>query len=199
MQLSPAHLRLQTLLIERYQLPPPLALELTRAHTPCSVERGAYLLRAGEHDGSLYFLDQGVLRLFYTGAGGKEHNKAFVSDGMFFVALSAYLQAEPARFTVQALEDTRALKLPYAQLEAWIDKDLALAKLWRRYMEAHFVRHEAREVALQLEDAEGRYRWFLAQHPGLSERVPLYHIASYLGVTNVTLSRVRRARKPVRS
>jgi CRP-like cAMP-binding protein len=193
MPLTPSQLRLQQLLIEQYAVPRAVAVELSAAFAPCRFARGEFLLRTGERDDALYFVDEGVLRAFMTAPDGKEHNKAFVGDGMFFVALSAYLRSEGARFDVQALAPTRALKLSYARFEAWAERDLALAKLWRRYMEAHFVRHEAREAVLQLEDARGRYRWFLQQHPWVGERVALYHIASYLGVTNVTLSRVRRA------
>ena len=154
--------------------------------------RGEHVMRAGQRDTSLYYIHEGVWRVYYQSSNGRQHNKAFVREGMFFVALSAYLEQTPLRFDVEALEDTEALSMPYVELERWMERDPRLAGSWRRYMQAHFVRHEAREAVLQLEDAAGRYLWFRERHPGLVDRVPLYHVASYLGLTNVTLSRVRR-------
>jgi CRP-like cAMP-binding protein len=184
-----------------HALPPRLARKLASEFQPVTHAASSHVMRAGGRDRSLYLLEAGLLRVYYRTAAGKEFNKAFVHEGMFFVALSAHLADEPVRFDVQALEETRAYRMPYARFHAWMEEAPALGRAFRRYMEAHFVRHEAREAALQLEDATGRYRWFLRQHPGLIQRVPLYHVASYLGLTDVTLSRVRRklARQQSRS
>jgi CRP-like cAMP-binding protein len=173
-------------------LPPALAGKLAAEFRVVQHGAGHPLMAAGSRDRSLYLLESGLLRVYYTTTDGKEFNKAFVREGMFFVALSAYLTDGPLCFAVQTLEPVRAYRMPYPRFHEWVEREPSLARAWRRYMEAHFVRHEAREAALQLEDADGRYRWFLEQHPGLIERVPLYHVASYLGLTNVTLSRVRR-------
>jgi CRP-like cAMP-binding protein len=186
-------LRLSELLTSRYQVTPSVAEQLRAQFSACTFREGDTVVRAGDQCPDLYFVESGLWRLFYLQQDGKEFNKAFVREDMFFVALSAHLRGEPVRFSVQALETTKALRMPYPRFAEWVEAEPVLARLWRRYMEAHFVRHEAREATLQLEDAAGRYRWFLEQHPGLIERVPLYHVASYLGMTNVTLSRVRRS------
>ena len=169
-----------------------LAYALAERFAVRSFGRGEHVMRAGSRDTSLYYIHEGVWRVYYSSSNGRQHNKAFLHEGMFFVAFSAYLEQVPLRFDVEALEDTEALSMPYVEFEHWMERDPRIAGSWRRYMQAHFVRHEAREAVLQLEDAAGRYLWFLQRHPGLVDRVPLYHVASYLGLTNVTLSRVRR-------
>jgi CRP-like cAMP-binding protein len=189
---APIH-QLRNLLTSTYGISPILAHELSSAFVPCAFAANSIVAHQGSDHPELYFLAEGLWRIFYLARDGKEFNKAFVHENMFFVALSSQLQQEPLRFSVQVLEATRALRMPYVQFDAWVEREPELARLFRRYMEAHFVRHEAREATLLLEDAAGRYRWFLRQHPGLIDRVPLYQVASYLGITNVTLSRVRRA------
>jgi len=64
--------------------------------------------------------------------------------------------------------------------------------LGRILAEQHFILKEQREAALLLDDAETRYRQFLSDYPGLDKRIAQYHIASYIGVTPVTLSRIRK-------
>jgi hypothetical protein len=76
-------------------------------------DASAHLLRAGSRDRSLYLLESGLLRVYYETARGKDFNKAFVREGMFFVALSAYLTNEAVQFSVQALEPTRAYCMPF--------------------------------------------------------------------------------------
>jgi CRP-like cAMP-binding protein len=72
------------------------------------------------------------------------------------------------------------------------DKFPDLERVGRRLAEFYFVDKEQREIEIVLLDAEKRYQIFLQQYPGLSQLIPQYHIASYLGVTPTQLSRIRR-------
>lgn len=185
---------LAAMLQRDYVLPDAAARTLAASLRRKRFETDAFIMRSGQRDGALYFIEAGIWRVFYPTADGREYNKAFVSEGMCFVALSAHLQGTPVAFDVQAMTGGVAWAMPYADFERKCDHDPSFAGLWRRYMQAHFVRHESREAALQQLDAEGRYAWFLERHPTLADRIPQYQVASYLGLTPVTLSRVRRAR-----
>ena len=80
------------------------------------LERDEFLLRAGDHYRSLYYIDSGLLRLFYTMPNGKERNKAFYSDPHLVGAVSAAITDRDAPFSIQALEPTCLLTLPYQPL-----------------------------------------------------------------------------------
>jgi len=170
---------------------PPVLQRLAAASRSCSQDSGAYIARAGEHDSTLYHLQTGLWRLFYTRADGREFTRAFITPGMFFVALDAELRQAPLRYSLQALERSTALALPYAVMQRACHDHLDMARLWQRHMEAHFLRRQAREEALLLQTPEQRYREFVAQQPQLAQRVSLQHLASFLGITNVSLSRIR--------
>lgn len=108
--------------------------------------------------------------------------------GSFYSSLTR----TPCRFGIQALEKTRVIKARFADFTRLFDTDIRWERLGRVLAEQHFILKEQREAALLLDDAETRYRQFLEDYPGLDKRIAQYHIASYIGVTPVTLSRVRK-------
>ena len=97
----------------------------------------------------------------------------------------------PAPYSVQALEPTVALSAAWADLEALYDRHPALERLGRRIAERIAVKKELRERALLELTATERYQAFVRDEPALFARLPLYHVASYVGVTEVSLSRIR--------
>ncbi|WP_157976520.1 Crp/Fnr family transcriptional regulator [Parahaliea mediterranea] len=157
-----------------------------------SLARDEYLLRAGEQHHFLCFIDSGLLRLFYVSPEGKERNKAFYTDNHLVGPVSAAISDGPAPFSIQALEASNVLLLPYQPFVAASATHPAVAQLNIRLLSNAFVRNEQREAMLLTCNAEQRYRWLLAQEPELPERLPQHHIASYLGVDAVSLSRLKR-------
>lgn len=165
----------------------------------CDFQSGEYLLRAGEVATEVFFLCDGLVRFFYLQDDGKEHNKSFAEQTQFAGALQAEFSPQPSRFYVQALEPVSALALSLDGLHTLYNESLDWANLGRRYMQTVVLRKSAREASFLLDSAEQRYLDFQQQYPGLAERLPLYHIASYLGITDVALSRIRRRlREPKR-
>ena len=143
------------------------------------------------HD--VLFVVEGLLRLYYPTDDGRESNKAFVAEGEFAGALAAAGLGVPLLYGVEAMEPTRLLALPYERFSALMDADPTFERLGRKLAEHLLMRKERRARSLLLQSAAERYAAFEAEHPGLMQRVPLYHVASYLGVTDVHLSRLRRA------
>ena len=159
---------------------------------PQSFAREAMLHRAGEIAKSVFFICSGLVRFYYITEDGKEHNKSFSRENQFAGAIQYTLQPEPVRFHIQALEPTRTLAIPLQDLNALYQQSLPWANLGRLYMETLAVRKSAREAGFLLDSAEQRYKNFLEEEPELAPRLPLYHIASFLGITDVALSRIRR-------
>ena len=138
------------------------------------------------------FVAQGLLRFYYPTPDGRESNKAFVSEGEFAGALAAAGLGVPILYGIEALEPTRLLAATVERWSALLDTDPAFERVGRKLAERILIRKEQKARSLMVEDARARYLAFVEARPDLVQRVPLYHIASYLGVTDVHLSRVRR-------
>lgn len=176
--------------------------ELVRVDEYCTVhtfEARAHLHEAGEVVRNAYFICAGLVRFYYVTQDGREHNKSFAAEGQFAGALQSSGRPEPVRYFIQALEPTRTLTISLEGLDHLYAHSLVWANVGRLLMESLAVRKARREGAFLLDSAEERYRCFMEEQPALAQRLPLYHIASYLGVTDVGLSRIRRRLQRIRS
>jgi CRP-like cAMP-binding protein len=154
--------------------------------------QGEYLHEPGQVASDVFFLCNGMVRFFYLTEDGKEHNKSFAVENQFAGAAQNINHPVSARYFIQAMEPVTALAISLKGLEALYTGSLAWANLGRLYMESLVVKKVNRESEFLLDSAEQRYLRLLAEQPRLAERLPLYHIASYLGITDVALSRIRR-------
>ena len=162
---------------------------------PARLRRDEHLLRAGEVPATIAFLRAGLLRLYYLDESGAEYTKSFCCAPELVAAYSALLLCEPSRLFIQALEDSSLLIADYRAYQRLAAGHGCWQIVNRRIAEALFIKKEKREAALLLDDAETRYRQFLAEYPQLEGRVRQHHIASYLGITPVSLSRIRARMK----
>ncbi len=158
---------------------------------PVSVRKGAFLLRAGEVPRTLGFVVSGVIRLFFITPDGDEITRSFRIEKSFVSSYSALLLGEPSRLFLQALEPSFLLVTPYNAYQELTAGHPCWQIMDRKFAQLLFIRQEQRECELLLDDATTRYVKFRADYPGLEERVKQHHIASYLGITPVTLSRIR--------
>lgn len=154
--------------------------------------QGDMVLRAGELSDTLYLLESGLVRLYYTTPDGRERNKAFYAGGEITGPVSAAMTGSAAPFSIQCLEDTRALAFAFADLEQASRDYPVLARRYTRMLARAFIRNEQREAMLLTCNAEQRYRWLLQHEGELARRLPQFHIASYLGIDAVSLSRLKR-------
>ncbi len=157
-----------------------------------SFQKDSFLIRAGEPAPDFFFIIKGLARLFYCTASGREFIKHSVMENGFAGSYQALARGEPCPFFVQALEPTETLVLPVRTLQEFYRRHPCWERLGRLNAEEVLLRKEAREKELLLDPLEVRYRRFLEEYPGLADRIPQYHIASFLGVTDVALSRIRR-------
>ncbi|MEK7827765.1 MAG: Crp/Fnr family transcriptional regulator [Thermodesulfobacteriota bacterium] len=150
------------------------------------------LIRAGEPVTDFFFLVSGFVRFFYLTGDGKEFNKAFAQENQFVGSFGAEVLKQPCRFSVQALERTEAMVIPVQVIRDGYDRHHSWERVGRMMAERVAVSKEIREGEFLLDSAETRYRRFLANYPSLADRISQYHVASYLGITDVALSRIRK-------
>ncbi len=162
--------------------------------TALSLEKGEHLVREGDAPRQIAFAVSGLFRAYYLTEAGKEKTIVFRDRGKILSAYSSFLKGEPARFSIQALEKSLVLSVPIGDFEKLRSGHSAWTILTGRYFLDLFLEKENRERALLSDDAETRYRRFLEEYPGFFDRISHYHIASYLDISNVTLSRIRNGR-----
>jgi CRP-like cAMP-binding protein len=154
------------------------------------VDKGVCIIRAGEYVDCAYYCVKGLFRFCYTLSDGREYNKGFALEQDFFTSYGAMISREPSYFSVEALEEAVVIEIPYSLLEALMDQSHSWERFVRRNVEKLYLKKEERERQLLFLSARERYEQFRAKYPGLDERLPQYHIASYLGITPVSLSRL---------
>ena len=157
-----------------------------------SFEKQQYLIRAGDVAENFYFIHRGIVRFYYSTADGKEFNKHFAIEGQMAGSFHSLVLNAPSGFFVQALEPTDTIVLPNKVLNDFYDRHPCWERIGRKHAESMFIVKESRERDLLLDSLETRYHRFIEEYSGLAERIPQYHIASFLGVTDVALSRLRR-------
>jgi CRP-like cAMP-binding protein len=154
-----------------------------------------YVAFPGDLAHELIFVGQGLLRFYYVSADGKESNKAFIAENEFAGPLASALMGLPIYYGIQAMEATTMLIVPFSEFTALYSQDALFERLGRRLAEQLLVRKEMRTRSFLEQTANERYIDFIKKHPGLAERIPQYQLASYLGISEVSLSRLKNSPK----
>jgi CRP-like cAMP-binding protein len=123
---------------------------------------------------------------------GEEHVIEFAVDDWWASDLHSFLTGEPATFNIDALEDSRLLLLDRDSRESLLKAVPKMERFFRLLQEAHYVATHRRISETLSKTADERYLSFLNMHADLARRIPQKHIASYLGITPQSLSRVRK-------
>lgn len=155
------------------------------------IEKGHLLLRAGEICEHVFFVEKGLLRAFTIDDLGKEHIIQFASEGWYISERNSLYFNEPSIFFIDAVESTQVVAMgrDFSYVASKISPSFIafLEKLLNNH-----IRHLQKRLVMMLSaTAEERYRYFLDQYSDLTKRVPQWMIASYLGITPESLSRVR--------
>lgn len=169
---------------------------LAAAFRPKTAPARTHVAVPGEHLREMAFVTSGLLRYYYIDREGVESNKAFISEDMFAGPLASAALNLPIYYGIEALEETHMLVARIDELKALYAEDIVYERLGRHFAELLLMRKELRTRSLLMQTATERYLDFARDFPDLLARVPQYHIASYLGVTEVTLSRLKRTIEP---
>jgi len=144
---------------------------------------------------SFAVITSGLLRIYYVTPAGKETTKTFREPGELIGPFAEILRRSPARTYTQALEPSEVLLAPHAAFVELAERDLAWAHVLRRVAESNYLEKDDREYDLLYLSAEQRYLKLCETRPTWVRKVRQYQLASYLGITPVALSRIRRRLK----
>ncbi len=155
------------------------------------VSKGEVLIRGGQTVNKTFFVTQGSLRSFCVDKEGKEHTLQFAIKDWWISDFMAIYNNEPASLTVECITDATVIEFNAQKLDEIYLQFPEFEAFQRKNLERHVVSLHKRILnQLQLTALE-RYNLFLEQYPNIEQHVPNYHIASYLGITQQSLSRVR--------
>jgi CRP-like cAMP-binding protein len=156
------------------------------------IKKKAGLLNAGIICRNIYFVNKGCLRIFNIDNDGEEHNISFCPQNWWAVDISSFSHQSPAFYNIDALEDTDVFYLSYSVLEELYVQIPKLERFFRILTQNGFHLYQQRITSNLSKSAEERYEQFQKQYPKLEQRIAQKHIASYLGITPVFLSMIRR-------
>ena len=154
-------------------------------------QKNALLIEAGQVEHYIYYLDEGMVRLFLNN-DGKDISLDFVFSNDFVSAYSSFLTGQPTLFTIQALTDVQALRFSRTNLRALYNQSHPAERIGRLIAEQAFLRKTNREVQFLTSNAKQRYVQLLEQDPAFVQKISVRHLASYLGIEPESLSRIRR-------
>lgn len=157
-----------------------------------NVKKGEVIVQEGEIQSWTYFLVSGVLRGFFLDARGRDITDCFAFQ-CGDPAVSCIKFGEPSFVSIEALTDCELLAIPVFDLMELLRENPQLLQIYNELLTRSLRYHWSMKALIYQYTAMERYQWFLKYYPGLIERVSGKHVASLLGMTSVTLSRLKRA------
>ncbi len=164
---------------------------ISSAFTPRKLRRRQYLLQAGEVCRHFAFVVEGALRQYSVDEKGTEHILHFGVENWWVGDRESFVMLTPSKYHIDALEDCQLLLITNAGLQELLHAVPAFAVMVREMDQRNFIATQKRLYASIGHSAEERYEQFTKQHPDYLQRFPQHMIASYLGISPETLSRVR--------
>ncbi len=178
--------------INRLHPCPPADLDAFAAlFAPRLLPKHAYFQREGEPCRQLAFVGTGYLRGFYT-KDGTEITSNFIFGPSFAMDYYGYSTRTPATLNLEALTASELLVCEFAQLEELAGRSLAISTIYRLFISHLYNFNHQRNRSFIYETPEERYRKLALERPKVLAHIPQHYIASYLGITPTSLSRIRR-------
>lgn len=156
-----------------------------------TLAKSAFFVEEGKIYREIGFVVKGLLRSYYL-VEGEEINTAFYMEGQWPKAYHSFLTQTASRQWIQALEDSELITISYKHLQYLFANSPAWERFGRIATENLYIFSQLRSEMLLLEKPAERYINLTKTQPHLLERVPLYHLASYIGIKQPSLSRIRR-------
>jgi CRP-like cAMP-binding protein len=158
-----------------------------------TLARHEHFVNANEIASKIAFLESGVVRAYFINNEGKEYNKQFFVAPSTIGAYTSLLTGTPNLIPQQAMTDCVIWTLEYSEITNRYHTCPDLERLARKMAEYYFLEKEKKELEIVLLNAIERYKIFQKEFPGLEQHIAQYHVASYLGITPIQLSRIRHA------
>ncbi|MDO7875978.1 Crp/Fnr family transcriptional regulator [Hymenobacter sp. ASUV-10] len=170
----------------------PQAEEIAQEFTAKTIGKNEFLLRAGQVSDDYVFLDQGFLRAFAYDIDGQDITTGFYGPGQVALEVASFFQRTPSLEYLQALNECQGWRISFTQLNELFHSRNDFRDFGRSVLVRGFAALKNRMLATITEPAAVRYEQLLRSQPALFQHTPLKYVASYLGITDTSLSRIRK-------
>jgi len=138
----------------------------------------------------LYFIESGIARSYYH-KDGKDITAHFATENGTITAIDSFIQRKKSRYNIELLEDSKVISISHQDLQQLLERKPHYEKYIRIFLEQIYIDLAERIEDLLFHTAKERYNKLIKNNPNLLQRVSLNHIASFIGITQETLSRIR--------
>lgn len=173
-----------------YVLPEPSWERLAACLARVDLPKGHLLMETGRVERNIFFLAQGIARACFP-TDGRNVTFWIGAEGSTLLSMKGFTEGLPGYETIELMEDSVLYRLHRDDLHRLFATDIHIANWGRRFAERELLQTEERLIPFLFTTASERYRKLLSEHPDLLQRLPLECLASYIGVTPVSLSRIR--------
>ena len=155
-----------------------------------NLSRKDYLLKAGQTCRHIYFIEEGLLRCFYL-KGEVEVSSWFMKEGDVITSIGSFFNQKESYESIQALEACHLYYIDFNELQHIYNNFSEFNFISRVLLQKYYIIWDQQLYGLRMQQAQERYNWLMEAHPEIILRVPAKFIASYLGITEVTLSKLK--------
>lgn len=155
------------------------------------LNKNQFLLRAGETSRHMYFVNTGCIRFYTTNQEGHEMTRYFAFENKFGTALTSFINQKPSIEFMQSVIRSEVLKIKRQDFYHLVDSMPEVSSVYRNILEQAYIMSQQRIYGFQGYSALERLKWLMAHHPKILSKLSSKVIASYLGVTQYTLSRLK--------
>ncbi|REC45308.1 Crp/Fnr family transcriptional regulator [Chryseobacterium pennipullorum] len=158
---------------------------------PMKLKKNELLLTNGQSSQRTFFVGSGCLRIFFINEDGQDSTRYFAFENQFATALVSFITAEPSEEFIQAVEDSEVYYITHKNFYHLLDLIPQWEKFYRMYLEMAYVTNTRRLMSFLVQDALEKYRQLLDENPIIVRRLSNKMVASYLNISQETLSRLK--------
>lgn len=185
-------MELHDILDRIYRLPDNSVEKFVQATQEVLVPKNSEIISAGRVCHDVFFVAEGIVRAF-SYSDGRDITFWIGAEGAVALSMQSYINGKPGYESIVTLEDCRFFRTSVGALHSLYDSDIHIANWGRRFAESELLRTESLLIPQLFTTARQRYEAILRDQPALLNRIPLENLATYLGITPVSLSRIRRS------
>ena len=171
---------------------PQTAAEIAARFNPKEIKKNEFLLKEGRHSDEYYYLETGFMRAFAHDTEGNDISTSFYGPNQVVFEVSSFFNRTISKENIQAIEDCSGWFITYEQLNDLFHTLPEFRDFGRSVLVKGFASLKTRMLSMITETAEQRYDVLLKTNPEIFQHAALKHIASYLGITDTSLSRIRK-------
>ncbi len=160
--------------------------------TVVELSKASHLLKLGTKVDNQYYVVSGCLRTYFCDKASKEHTIQFAINDWWISDYTAFFSSSNAILEIEALQDSVLIKMSKVTMDELCARIPKLETFFRKKMEGAFAAFQKRILANLSQTAAERYVDFVNSYPIIEQNIKNYHIASYLGITTESLSRIRK-------